>query len=97
MSDLAAVLPLLASPYLDGLPVVDRTELAGTYDFQLDWTADESQFAGMGIRVPPPSDKPDAPPDLSTAMQNQLGLKLVATKAMVEVLVIDKVEKPSAN
>ena len=80
-----------------GRPVVDQTKLDGHYDFQLDWTADESQFAGMGIRVPPPSDKPDAPPDLSTALLEQLGLKLVGTKAMVEVLVIDKVEKPSAN
>ena len=47
--------------------------------------------------MPPPSDKPDAPPDLAIALQNQLGLKLTATKTMVDVLVIDKVEKPSAN
>ena len=93
MADLAS---LFQTAVLDH-PVVDQTKLDGHYDFQLDWTADESQFAGMGIRVPPPSDKPDAPPDLATALQNQLGLKLVATKAMVEVLVIDKVEKPSAN
>jgi uncharacterized protein (TIGR03435 family) len=78
-------------------PVVDQTGLDGHYDFQLNWTPDETQFAGLGIKVPPPSDKPDAPPDLGTAMMNQLGLKLVTTKAPVEVLVIDKLEKPSAN
>jgi uncharacterized protein (TIGR03435 family) len=78
-------------------PVVDQSGLDGHYDFELNWTPDESQFAGMGIKVPPPSDKPDAPPDLNTAIQAQLGLKLVATKAMVDVIVIDKIEKPSAN
>jgi len=78
-------------------PVVDQTGIDGHYDFQLNWTADETQFAAMGLKALPPSDKPDAPPPLATALQEQLGLKLVATKAMVEVLVIDKVEKPSAN
>ena len=66
-------------------------------DFALNWTPDETQFAGMGIKVPPPSDKLDAPPDLGAAMLEQLGLKLAATKAPVEVLVIDRLEKPSAN
>jgi uncharacterized protein (TIGR03435 family) len=51
----------------------------------------------MGLKVPPPSDKADAPPPLFTAIQEQLGLKLVPTKAMVDVMVIDKVEKPSDN
>jgi uncharacterized protein (TIGR03435 family) len=36
-------------------------------------------------------------PDLFTAIQQQLGLKLESTKAQVDVLVIDKVEKPSEN
>ena len=33
------------------------------------------QFAGIGMKVPPPSDKPDAPPDLVTAMMDQLGTR----------------------
>ncbi len=93
IADLAST---LQSAVLD-LPVVDQTGLDGHYDFALNWTADETQFAGMGIKVPPPSDKPDAPPSLGTAMLEQLGLKLATTKAPVEVIVIDKVEKPSAN
>ena len=93
MADLAS---LFQTAVLDH-PVVDQTGLTGHYDFQLNWTPDESQFGGMGIKVPPPSDKPDAPPDLMTAIRDQLGLKLTATKTMVDVLVIDKVEKPSAN
>jgi uncharacterized protein (TIGR03435 family) len=78
-------------------PVVDQTGLTGRFDFQLKWTPDESQFAGMGIKVPPPSDKADAPPSLFTAIQEQLGLKLDPTKAPVDVLVVDHVEKPSDN
>ena len=39
----------------------------------------------------------DAPPDIFTAIQEQLGSKLISTKAPVDVLVIDHVEKPLAN
>jgi uncharacterized protein (TIGR03435 family) len=51
----------------------------------------------MGIKVPPPSDAADAPPPLFTAIQDQIGLKLDSGKAQVPVLVLDHVEKPSAN
>ena len=78
-------------------PVVDQTELPGKWNFLLKWTPDESQFGGMGIKIPPPSDAADAPPPLFTAIQEQIGLKLDAGKAQVPVLVIDKAEKPSAN
>jgi uncharacterized protein (TIGR03435 family) len=78
-------------------PVVDKTGLQGKWDFTLRWTPDESQFAGLGVRVPPPSNDPDAPPGLFTAVQEQLGLKFESTKAPVEVLVVDRVEKPSEN
>jgi uncharacterized protein (TIGR03435 family) len=78
-------------------PVVDQTGLPGRYDFTLNWTPDETQFASMGVSVPPPADNAAAPPDLFTAIQEQLGLKLEATKAMVDILVIDRVAKPSAN
>jgi uncharacterized protein (TIGR03435 family) len=78
-------------------PVVDQTGLAGRWNFLLKWTPDESQFGGMGIKVPPPSDAADAPPPLFTAIQEQIGLKLEAGKAQVPVLDIDQVEKPSAN
>ena len=78
-------------------PVVDRTGLPGRYDFTLNWTADESQFAAMGVRVPPPSGDPNAPPGLFTAIQEQLGLRLESTNAPVGVLMVDRVEKPSEN
>jgi uncharacterized protein (TIGR03435 family) len=80
-------------------PVVDQTGFGSTrYDFVLRWTPDPSQGQLGG---PPPSAAPtpdaDAPPDLFTAVQQQLGLKLESTKAPVEVLAIDRVEKPSPN
>lgn len=78
-------------------PVVDRTGLEGRYDFLLRWTPDESQFAGIGVRVPPPSNDPAAPPGLFTAIQEQLGLKFETTRAPVEVIVVDQVERPSPD
>jgi uncharacterized protein (TIGR03435 family) len=93
MADFAGV---MQTAVLDR-PVVDRTGLPGRYDFTLTWTADESQFAALGVRVPPPSGDPNAPPGLFTAIQEQLGLKLESTNAPVSVLVVDRVEKPSEN
>jgi uncharacterized protein (TIGR03435 family) len=87
---------LMQSAVLDR-PVVDHTGLPGRFDFTLTWTPDETQFGGLGMHVPPPADNASAPPDLFTAMQEQLGLKLESTKAPVDVLVIDHVEKPSEN
>jgi uncharacterized protein (TIGR03435 family) len=78
-------------------PVVDQTARPGRYDFTLKWTPDETQFGGRGGQVPPPAEGAETPPDLFTAVQQQLGLKLEPTKAPVEVLVIDRVEKPSQN
>jgi uncharacterized protein (TIGR03435 family) len=77
-------------------PVVDQTGIAGRYDFTLNWTPDEFQFGGLGVKPPAPADAASLP-DLFTAIQQQLGLKLEATKAQTEVLIIDKVEKPSGN
>jgi uncharacterized protein (TIGR03435 family) len=87
---------LMQSTVLDR-PVVDQTGLAGRFDFDLNWTPDDSQFSGMGARVPPPADGANAPPPLYTAIQEQIGLKLDATKAPAEVLLIDHVEKASEN
>ena len=68
-------------------PVVDKTGLTGRYDVELRWTVDESKT---------PTDS-NAAPGLFTAIQEQLGLKLEATKAMADVLVVDGVQKPGAN
>ena len=65
-----------------GHPVLDRTGLQGEFDFKLDYGTADNQ---------------DAEPSIFTAIQEQLGLKLEATKGPVETLVIDHAEKPSAN
>ena len=87
---------LMQSVVLDR-PVVDQTSLTGRFDFKLNWTPDDSQFGGMGAKIPPPTDSATAPPPLYTAIVEQIGLKLEATKAPADVLVIDHVEKPSEN
>ena len=74
-------------------PVVDKTGLSGRYDFDLEWAPDETQFGGD---VPVAS--PDAPsPPLFRAIQDQLGLRLVATRGPVDALVVNTVERPSAD
>jgi uncharacterized protein (TIGR03435 family) len=78
-------------------PMIDRTGITGRYDFTLDWTPDDSQFGGTGGKLTPPTESPSTLPSLYTAMQEQLGLRLEATKAAADVLVIDRVEKPSEN
>jgi uncharacterized protein (TIGR03435 family) len=79
-------------------PVVDQTGFGTTrYDFLLKWTPDPSQSQIGGPGPTPPPDGLDAPPDIFTAFQQQLGLKLENTKAQVDVVVIDRVEKPSEN
>jgi uncharacterized protein (TIGR03435 family) len=78
-------------------PVIDRTGLTNRYDFTLNWTPDQSQFAQMGARIEPVTEDPNALPTLYTALQEQLGLKLEPTKAATDVLVIDHIEMPAAN
>ena len=78
-------------------PMVDQTGLAGRFDFTLQWAPDESQLSVFGIHTSPPADSPNAQPGFFTAIQEQLGLRAEAVKAPADMLVIDKVEKPSAN
>ena len=78
-------------------PMIDRTGITGRYDFTLDWTPDDSQFGGTGGKLVSLAESPSTLPSLYTAIQEQLGLKLEATKAAADVLVIDRVEKPSEN
>jgi uncharacterized protein (TIGR03435 family) len=70
--------------------VTDKTGLSGNYDIELKWTPDDAH--------PPAGEASlDAAISIFTAVQEQLGLKLQATKGPVETLVIDQAEMPSAN
>ncbi len=73
-------------------PVVDRTGLSGRYDFDLHFAPDERLWGGV---LPRPEKTEE--PDLFAAVQQQLGLRIEATRGPVEALVIDKAERPSAN
>ena len=66
-----------------GRPVVDRTGLSGSFDLELQWSPDQT------------ADTPG--PSLFTAIQEQLGLKLESQRAPVEVLVIDRLERPTPD
>jgi len=78
-------------------PVVNQTGIVGRFDFTLKWTPDETQFGSWGIHFSPAVDDPNAEPGLFTAIQEQAGLKMEPVKAQTDVIVIDKVERPSAN
>lgn len=74
-------------------PVVDQTGLSGKYDFELEWTPDDTQFGGTLPQGPPDSEKPG----LFAAVQQQLGLKLVATRGDIDAMVINRVARPTEN
>jgi uncharacterized protein (TIGR03435 family) len=75
-----------------GRIVLDRTNLAGNYDITMTWTPDQMPPRPPGAPDLPPVD-PNGP-SIFTAVQEQLGLKLDSQRGPVEVLVIDRAEKP---
>lgn len=75
---------LLALP--GGRTVVDRTALAGAYDFDLHFDPHDS-----------PADTENGDPGFFTAVEEQLGLKLQSTRASVPVLAVDHIERPTPN
>ena len=75
-----------------GSTVLDKTGLTGKYDFTLEWMPER----GAGPANNESTQENNAPP-LFTAVQEQLGLKLVSQKEPVEVVVIDQIQQPSPN
>ena len=87
-----------------GRTIIDQTGLTGNYDFKLQWNQERPSGlppgAAPGFAPPgaaPASPDADAGPSIFTALEEQLGLKLESSKGPVNVLVIDHIEKPSAN
>jgi uncharacterized protein (TIGR03435 family) len=104
LTGMAAPLEMLTNALSNqlGRPVLDRTGLKGNFDFKLEWTPEPGQSGGPFGGVPPPGVDVPPPPDpngpsVFTAVQEQLGLRLESQKGPVEILVIDRVEKPSEN
>jgi uncharacterized protein (TIGR03435 family) len=81
---------LAGQPEIDGRPIADKTGLSGQYDFTLRWTPIEP-----ALEVASPNS--DEQPSLFTALQEQLGLRLISGKEQMEVIVVDSAEKPSQN
>ena len=80
-----------------GRTVIDKTGNSGKFDIHLEWTPDESQtqlFSPDGTK-PPAADS--SGPSIFAAVQEQLGLKLEAQKGPVEILAVERAERPSAN
>ena len=75
-------------------PVIDKTGLTGKYNFDLKFAIDETT-PGVAAFGPAAGNTPA--PSVFTAVQEQLGLKLEATRGPREFLVIDHVERPSEN
>ena len=78
-------------------PVLNRTDLSGEYDFQLDFTPDSGPCRAAGDSQRGSAVDPSGAPSIYTAVQQQLGLKLESSRGPVELLVIDRVEKPTEN
>jgi uncharacterized protein (TIGR03435 family) len=78
---------------LSGRRVLNKTGLSGRYDVDLRYTPDSGQPLGA---APEPTDSPDEE-SLFGALQSQLGLKLESTRGPIEILVVDHIERPSAN
>ena len=74
-----------------GRPVVNDTALAGEFDLDLSYTPD---LAASASAPAPPA---NSAPSLFTALEEQLGLKLESSRGPVEVLVVDRVERPADN
>jgi uncharacterized protein (TIGR03435 family) len=72
-----------------GRPILDRTGLTGTYTFDLRWTPEDDPGKEAGAEPQHPG--------IFTAIEEQLGLRLVATKGIVDAMMIDHIEKPTAN
>ena len=86
ISSLAADL----SPRVDRI-ILDKTGLKGKYDISLQWSPDEIASGKQE------GTETNSGPSIFTALQEQLGLKLEATKGPVDTIVIDHVETPSEN
>lgn len=81
------------------MPVIDKTGLTGRYDFTVEFTLDSSQLPPPPAAAAAPGDRYSEPgPDLTAAVESQLGLKLSRVKAPLDVIVVDHAEKvPTEN
>lgn len=83
-----------------GRVVIDKTGLAETYYFTLEWTPDEGSFPGTAEQETTSHNQDGAAvryPSLFKALQEELGLKLEPQHGLTDVIVIDHIGQPSEN
>jgi len=86
-----------------GRLVVDKTGLSGVFDYDLKFASENPPPAATAAPPSTPQSVPPLPavrqplPSLSNALEEQLGLKLESVKMPIEVLIIERVERPSEN
>jgi uncharacterized protein (TIGR03435 family) len=79
-------------------PLLDKTGLTGKYDFNLEYALSPAEVENLSNQTGRPVAAEPGLPDLATALQEQLGLKLEPKKGLIEILVIDHAEKaPTEN
>jgi uncharacterized protein (TIGR03435 family) len=91
MEDFAIYLQLI----LVDRPVVDFTRLTGRFDFHFTYMPDGSEFHGHPPALPPAPRGAGPAPTLFAALQQQVGLELTAEKAFVDVIAVDRADKPA--
>jgi uncharacterized protein (TIGR03435 family) len=80
-----------------GRPVIDRTGLTGSFDVRLRWSPGPGESGPFDTNATGLTDADPDRPSFVTAVHEQLGLKLELVKGPVDVLVIDRIEKPSED
>lgn len=83
-----------AIAWLLGRPIIDKTGLTALYDYKLEWTPDQVQLSSDETSGRPTDENV---PSLTSALQEQMGLKLQSQKGPVEIIQIERAEKPTAN
>ena len=76
----------------DQRTVADRTNLSGTYEFQIDWAPDVAASSAGTAPAPDPNAV-----SIFTAVREQLGLRLEPEKQQVDVLIVDRADPPTEN
>jgi len=90
---MAVLARFLTNVVPDHRTVEDRTNLVGTYEFQIEWAPEETAQADAAPAAPPDSNATS----IFTAAREQLGLRLDPGKQQVDVLIVDRVERPTEN
>jgi bla regulator protein blaR1 len=78
-------------------PVIDKTGIAGRFDLRVEFARDGTALTGIALKGPDRAADPRGVPEIFTAIQEQLGLKLESGRGPVDALVIDHIERPTEN